>query len=317
MLSQRQTARVIFSTAVIWSMAIIPGLSMEKPGMSAFPKDNTSVESIQRDLKLAACMNDWNRVVDLMGALMASPAISPEHRAELIKARHDLQGALLNQDTIAISAQRCEALQASYLPLWSPVSPPLHWDSALYSGLVSNEFDPLPDQVARQRQAAQQARLTQIIDTEIPPLSPARLVSTHNGSGISAGAVSTGVNIFAFVGAGGDQISLNISVTDVFPGRLYADEDSQLFLFDSEGTLLAENDDLSRLQSQITDFPLPQTGRYYVAVTTYNNDPILDSNQRITGWNGNGGSSIEYTLTLTGLTPAGQLVPPTASQPEG
>ena len=105
-------------------------------------------------------------------------------------------------------------------------------------------------------------------------------------------------------------------MTDVHPGRLYTDEDSQLFLFDQNGTLLADNDDLSRLQSQITDFSLPRTGRYYVAVTTYNNDPILDSTRRITGWNGNGGSAIEYTLTMTGLTPAGQLVLPTTLQPE-
>ena len=63
-------------------------------------------------------------------------------------------------------------------------------------------------------------------------------------------------------------------------------------------------------------FLSPRTGRYYVAVTTYNNDPILDSTRRITGWNGNGGSAIEYTLTMTGLTPAGQLVLPTTLQPE-
>jgi len=306
----------MFAAAIAWSMSAVPAVAGELTQGDGFLKEHASLEAVRQDLKLAACTHHWDRAVELMGVLMASPDISSEQRADLVRERHELQGALHRHEAIAVAPQQCEGLLASYLPVAAVVSPPLNWESALYSGPEATEFNPLPDQVARQQAAAQQARLTQVMETEIPPLSPARLVSTHTGSGVSAGVVSTGVDVFSFVAGGGDRISLAVTVTDVHPGRLYTDEDSQLFLFDQNGTLLADNDDLSRLQSQITDFSLPRTGRYYVAVTTYNNDPILDSTRRITGWNGNGGSAIEYTLTMTGLTPAGQLVLPTTLQPE-
>lgn len=316
MVIRKQVAWAISAAVMVGAFYAVPGFSGEIPTTRSLAKAGPSVEALQRDLQLAACANHWDRAVELVGALIASPSISAERRAELVSFRQQLQSSLMRQGTIDVSPARCEALLASYLPAASTVSPPLNWDKGFYSAFGVGEIAPLPDQEARQQAAAQEARLTQAIETEIAPLSPARLVSTHTGSGVSAGAVSTGVDVFSFVAAGGDQVSLNVSVTDVFPGRLYIDEDSQIFLFDSAGTLLAENDDLSGLQSDITEFPLPRTGRYYVAVTTYNNDPILDSSQRITDWNGNGGSAIEYTLTITGLTPAGELALPTAFQPE-
>lgn len=226
-----------------------------------------------------------------------------------------MQETWQHHSRLPISANQCNEKLAQFTSPLPQAEMPLDLNRGFYSAFGSTQFTPRPDQIARQQAAAHRAGLTQVIELEIAALSPARVVQTHTGSGVSAGAVSTGVNVFAFVAAQGDQVSLEISVTDVLPGRLYSDEDSQIFLFDSEGTLLAENDDLSRLQSQIIDFSLPATGLYYLAVTTYNNDPILDSAQRITDWNGNGGSAIEYTLTVTGLTPAGQLALPEASQP--
>ncbi|MDA0268999.1 MAG: hypothetical protein O3A14_19065, partial [Cyanobacteria bacterium] len=53
---------------------------------------------------------------------------------------------------------------------------------------------------------------------------------------------------------------------------------------------------------------LPRTGRYYVAVTTYNNDPILNERGTIIGWTQTGGSAVEYTLTISGATPTQELI---------
>jgi hypothetical protein len=268
-------------------------------------------------LQVAVCLRDWDHAVDLIGNLIASPDISSEQRSHLVGIRHQLQETLLRHEAIPVSLGQCETLLAVYGQPLPTVVPSLDWQRGFYSALITPNFNPVPDQTARQQAAAQQAGLTQMVDTEIPALSPANILQTRTGSGVSAGAVSTGVNVFVFSGAVGDRVSLDVKVTNVHPGRLYTDDDSQLFLFDSEGTLLVENDDLSRLQSQIAEFALPQTGAYYIAVTTYNNDPILDSAQRITGWNGNGGSNIEYTLTVTGLTPtADLLLPVVSSQPE-
>ncbi|PSN17859.1 hypothetical protein C7271_15525 [filamentous cyanobacterium CCP5] len=110
--------------------------------------------------------------------------------------------------------------------------------------------------------------------------------------------------------AQGDLVTIEVDVTEVYSGSLYTDDDSQLFLFDSQGTLLVENDDFTGLQSTISDFELPFTDRYYVAVTTYNNDPVLDGDRRITDWSGNGGSDIDFTIVVTGLTPVDQLALP-------
>ncbi|MEO0490346.1 MAG: PEP-CTERM sorting domain-containing protein, partial [Cyanobacteria bacterium J06659_2] len=75
-------------------------------------------------------------------------------------------------------------------------------------------------------------------DEPIPLLSPATPVDLSNGSNVVAGAVSTGYEVFSFLAGLGDRVSLEVDVTEVLPGALYTDDDSQLFLFDRNGRLL-------------------------------------------------------------------------------
>ncbi len=312
MLNRKRQAQSICLGTAVWVLSTVPGVAA---GESL--TQESSIKILRRELQLAVCLNYWDQAVDLVGGFIASPEISPGRRAELVQTRQQLQQALQRQAEIDITAFNCEERLTQFVPTYPVVSPPLALDKALfYSTVATNDFEPIPDRLARRQLAAQQAGLTQGMAIEIPALSSARVVPTHTGMGVSAGSVSTGVDVFSFIGGRGDQISLSLAVTEVLPGRLYSDDDSQIFLFDQAGTLLAENDDLSRLQSEITGFTLPRADIYYVAVTTYNNDPILDSSQRITGWSGNGGSAIEYTITITGLTPAGQLILPPVSSPE-
>jgi hypothetical protein len=277
---------------------------------SPSPAAQSSISALRQDLQLAVCLGHWEKAVDIAGAIIASPEISAERRAELVRVRYQLQDTLQRQSVINATAYHCGERLARYVQALPVAHSTLDWDGAFYSAYGIGPMPAVPDQVGRQEFAAKEAGLTQTVETEIPALSPARVIPTPNGAGVSAGAVSTGVDVFTFVGGVGDQVSIDVIVTEVLPGRLHTDDDSQIFLFDSEGTLLAENDDLSRLQSQLADVTLPSPGTYYVAVTTYNNDPILDAANRITGWNGNGGSSIEYTIAVTGLTPVSELVLP-------
>jgi hypothetical protein len=68
-----------------------------------------------------------------------------------------------------------------------------------------------------------------------------------------------------------------------------------LFLFDSTGVLLAENDDFSGVQSQISTSL--DAGNYYLAISSFNNDP--SGTPPI--FEGNGGSTGSYSIELTGV----------------
>lgn len=146
--------------------------------------------------------------------------------------------------------------------------------------------------------------------TPIPALSPAATLNTRSGSASAIGSVSRGQKIYSFLGGQGDVIAVEVDVTAIHPGSLYTDDDSQVFLFDDQGRLLTNNDDFSGLESSIPEFILPQMGRYYLVVTTYNNDPLLNAERQVTGWRGGGGSAIEFTLSVTGLTRRAELSPP-------
>jgi hypothetical protein len=130
-------------------------------------------------------------------------------------------------------------------------------------------------------------------------LTPSTFIDVSSGSGTGVGFVSTGHQIFHFDANAGDLVTLDIDVTAAgLGGATDSEPDSQLFLFDSSGALLAENDDFQGRESKIVDFLLQTTGTFYAGVTTYNNDPIF-TNGVISGWADDGGSDIEYNLIIT------------------
>lgn len=263
-------------------------------------------------LQIALCLNNWNQAIELIGPMMAAENITPLRRRALVEYRQQLIRARDEQLTTE-GQPGCEQILARYL-LVQPEqpSPPLDWEGAIAATYGIGSTAPgLSSQAQRQEAANIAAGLLYAQDNEIESLSPFRpLETTSAGAAISAGAVSNGYEVYSFVGGQGDQVTIRVDTTEVYTGSLYTDDDSQLFLFDSQGTLLAENDDFTGLQSVIGGFVLPATDRYYVAVTTYNNDPILNTERRITDWSGSGGSDIDFTISITGLTPVNQLVLP-------
>lgn len=279
--------------------------------LPANPVSAQTVQTLRESLQVAVCRQDWNQAIQLTGSLIASSVISSDSRATLVDFRRSLEN-IRDQQIAVATPPDCDAALNRYLAPVPEESSTLNWESAIASVYGGSNTRP-PEQLFRQIEAFKVAGLNRQIETEIPALSPAVPVETSAGSGVSAGEVSQNYQVFRFVGGQGDQVAIDVDVTQVLTGILYSDDDSQLFLFDSEGTLLAANDDLSHLQSRISNFVLPKSGTYYVAVTTYNNDPILDADRRVIGWSGNGGSFIEFTLSITGVTPPDQLV---LQQPE-
>lgn len=277
----------------------------------AVAKSDTA--ALQNELELAVCLNEWPYALSLIDPLIATPNITPGYRSELVQFRHQLQDyATIN--AVMPTSPTCETVLARTIPADQVVSAdmPLDWAGSIYA--LTNPGNPRPSAI---RQTTRIQPIAQTVlnqaNEPIPLLSPATPVDLRNGSNVVAGAVSTGYEVFSFLAGLGDRVSLEVDVTEVLPGALYTDDDSQLFLFDSNGRLLAENDDLSGLQSGIQDFPIPETGYYYAVITTYNNDPILNAAQEISSWSDNGGSNIEYTLTISGVTPTAQLLRPTES----
>ena len=267
--------------------------------------------TLQRQMKTAVCLNDWATAVDRASAMMASPSLSAQDRQALVNFRHALQR--YEEERLEIQGiPGCEAHLAQYLETVPTPSLPLQLDRALlrFFGIP----DLTPDQLAQQINGARRAGLSDPQPTDIPALSPALLVGTPRGSGVIAGAVSAGVEVFTFVGGQGDRVTVNLNVTRILPGLRYTDDDSQLYLFDSQGYLLASNDDFNGLQSRLDSILLPSSGLYYIVATTYGNSPQLSPDGQLLGWSGDGGSFIEYTLTVTGLTPSGQLALPTTAQ---
>lgn len=276
------------------------------------PGSTQTLTELQESLNIAVCLNNWDRAIALTGPLIGATQVNADYRQTLVAYRETLRH-LRDTGAVRPNLPGCEARLSRYLaePPEIP-SPPLNWDNALYSAYGIGNPDFQADWATRQQDAQNVAGLANLMETSIEALSPVTPIDTASGSGVSAGVVGRDQQIYSFVGGMGDLISIRLDVTEIYSGNLYTDDDSQLFLFDDTGTLLADNDDFSSLQSSIFEFLLPQTSRYYLAVTTYNNDPILNSERQVTAWSGAGSSEIAFTLSITGLTPTAELVLPTA-----
>ncbi|MBL8309997.1 MAG: S8 family serine peptidase [Burkholderiales bacterium] len=73
---------------------------------------------------------------------------------------------------------------------------------------------------------------------------------------------------YSFAGQAGDRVTIDLSSTTAAPAVL----DTYVYLLAADKSILAENDDIvagRNRNSRITNFALPQTGTYFVDVTTW------------------------------------------------
>ncbi len=129
-------------------------------------------------------------------------------------------------------------------------------------------------------------------------LQEARPFEMDGSRGVAEGIVGAGHEIFAFDLAEASTVSLEVIVTDVYQGSAYRDDDSMLFLFDRRGNLIAKDDDGGEGSASALRVSLDRPGRYYAAVTTYDNSPELDESDRLIRFPGTGESSIRFLLDL-------------------
>lgn len=284
-----------------FALGIALGLSLA----AAMPVRGQSTAIIQDSLQLAVCLNDWDTAIAHVSQLEQVPGLPVITRAELVTFRRQMQLFRQNQTAIT-NIDGCGPVLAGFgLPGYT--GRPLQIDRALYSSVGLGASGVESDQMIRQEEALWQAGLGVTADTPLDPLVAARRINTRSGSGVSTGAVSRWVDVYAFLGAQGDVASLAIDVIQQRPGLLYTDDSSLVFLFDAEGRLLAKLPSPSAPQSRIEAISLPATGIYYAAVTTPQHQPVLDERGVIIGWQGIGTSAVTYTLTLNGLTPSPQI----------
>ncbi|MGG6237943.1 hypothetical protein ACQ4N7_04830 [Nodosilinea sp. AN01ver1] len=283
------------------ALPIVLGLALA----AAVPAQAQSTAILRSSLQLAVCLNDWDSAIARAGELEKVPDLPIKTQAELVILRRQMQVLRQNQ-AVVTNIDACQpVLEGFGLPGYSGRPLQLERAAASQVGLSSSTL--IPDQIIRQLEAFWQAGLGVSADTPLDPLAEARRINTRSGSGVSTGAVSRYVDVYAFLGAEGDTPSLDLDVIQQRPGLLYTDDSSLLFLFDTAGRLLAEARTTSALQPQLDNLPLPATGVYYAAVTTPQHRPVLDAGGFITGWQGIGTSAVTYTLTVRGVTPSPQL----------
>ena len=261
------------------------------------------------DLDQAICANNWPEAISLVTMLMAQETTTGTERCTLLSLRRQLE-RYQRENVLVADELACERSDAYYLrSAASPnagqapdqTSEPLGWENAVIEA-TENRFN--------SEIITESVDLTLPITTqEIQGLTAATPVDLSQGLNVVSGHVGQGHNVYSFVAGLGDRLEANLNVTRVMTGSLYTSDDSQLFIFDRHGNLIAAADDTDNSpQSRLTDIPIPKTDLYFAVVTTYNNDPVLDRSGRLTGWQDNGGGRFDYTLTLSGVTPTNELV---------
>ncbi|MEP0852475.1 DVUA0089 family protein [Funiculus sociatus GB1-A4] len=79
-----------------------------------------------------------------------------------------------------------------------------------------------------------------------------------------------------------------------------ANFDTQLFLFDEDGILVAQNDDSSGTFQSTLPASTLESGTYFLAISSFNNDPVGTPPV----FPGNGGDTGNYTIDLAGVQAA-------------
>lgn len=281
------------------------GIALVAALAAAAPARAQSTATLQASLQLAVCLNDWDTAIAQASQLEQVPGLPIKTIAQLVTFRRQMQLFRQNQ-TVVNPIDGCEPVLAGFgLPGYS--GRPLDFDRGVYSSVGTGTPVVAADTTLRQYEALWQAGLGVTADTTLDPLAEAQRINTRSGSGVTTGAVSRRIDIYAFLGAQGDSADLDLTVIQQRPGVLYTDDAAQLFLFDAAGQLLAEARTTQGMQPRLAATTLPANGVYYAAVTTPQHRPLLDEGGFITGWQGIGTSAITYTLTIEGLTPSLEL----------
>ncbi|MEL7332155.1 MAG: hypothetical protein AAFN12_07885 [Cyanobacteria bacterium J06560_2] len=255
------------------------------------------------DLNQAICASEWTEAIGITGTLIGDERTTDDDRQSLLTLRRQLEYYRADEAIMGRSGS-CD-LTSSYLLPALPVAASngpeaLGWNAAV-AEVTENQF---ATQVVTE---SPQLRLPVNMEARAG-LTPAQPVDLERGMAVVPGHVGAGHEVYAFVAGMGDHIDINLEVTQVMTGTLYTSDDSQLFIFNRDGILVESSDDDGGNQSSVNGFVAPKTDVYFAVVTSYNNDPIFNQDNQITGWRENGGGRFDYTLSISGVTPTSALV---------
>ncbi|NEQ22528.1 MAG: hypothetical protein F6K28_25780 [Microcoleus sp. SIO2G3] len=271
------TLHLMRSAAIHLSFAL--SLLAALPAVAQTP----AIDRLQIELQTAVCQNDWPQAIDRVNQLIGSEELLPENRERLVRYRLQLQSWRASGARFA-NLPNCGAAN------FTPATAPGGGEAIAPQTTIAPAIDSLspPALVAPPQ------------PIPLVALSPTVNLDLSGGSATQMGTVSSGQQVYRIEARAGDRLTIDVSVTRVMAGTPFTDDDSQLFLFDSAGRLVAQNDDNDRsFQSRISNFTVPYSGTYFVVVTTFNNDPVLNPSGIVTRWEGDGGSNIEYRLSVT------------------
>lgn len=140
---------------------------------------------------------------------------------------------------------------------------------------------------------------TAVVDND--PFDSVTQLDISTGEATASGAVSNGNDVYAIDATAGELLTIDIDVTEILPGIGYTSDDTELYLFNEAGDILAFSQDKpDSLASRVFNYLVAESGTYYVAVTTAGNEAILelgDVNQLL-GFEETGLANVVYDITV-------------------
>lgn len=301
-LSSASTMKILHSAYFFSSLGCSVAFSLlSSLGLQAYGQ-STNVSDGLAQLDRAICLRQWGQAIDITSGLMALPNISRGYRQELLSFRRQLQSWRAGETFPNVEGS-CDRTSPLFLTLAEPDVPdpqPLDWDRALATFRdprpiiqLDDDFEPTDN----------------LIPSELTVNSPDVLldestpIDTADGFSVVGGRITRKPEVYSLLARFGDRISLEVDIT-----RTYLGGDSQIFLFDPAGRLLAQSEP-GDFQTSIRDFFIPKTDAYFVVVSAQGTTLILDGDDLILDWQSADNASFDYTLTLTGVTPYQALLP--------
>ena len=134
------------------------------------------------------------------------------------------------------------------------------------------------------------------------PFDAVTFLDLSTGATTASGAVSTSNDVYAIAAKAGELLSIDVNVTEIMSGLGYTTDDTQLYLYNSQGDVLAFSEDKpDSFASRVLNFLVPEDGTYYVAITTAGNEAILELGavNQLLGFQETGLANVVYDLNVS------------------
>ncbi|MEM9509508.1 MAG: hypothetical protein AAGA16_17800, partial [Cyanobacteria bacterium P01_E01_bin.35] len=136
------------------------------------------------------------------------------------------------------------------------------------------------------------------------PFDDVTELDISGGEATASGGVSTSNEVYGIDAKAGELLSIDVNVTEVLTGIAYTNDDTQLYLYNEAGDVLAFSEDKpSSLASNVLNYLVPENGTYYAAVTTAGNEPILELGEvnQLLGFEETGLANVVYDITASAM----------------